>query len=144
MISWLLGLLAWLLLLLGSSGAEMVSTVPDAPDRGEVAMSGIAPSESALSAAGGVDTYVSAICSYTWNCDRAVRVFECESRLNPLAVGALGEAGISQIHPIHAARVGKMGYSWEEMFKVGPNLDVAHSIWLEQGWNPWACRHVLS
>ena len=58
--------------------------------------------------------------------------------MNPRAMSSDGSnAGIMQVNITHLARIERMGYAWNDMLLVGPNLDVAHAIWLEQGWGPW-------
>ena len=78
------------------------------------------------------------VCSYSWSCADALLVAECESTLRPWAMSSDGSnAGIMQVNITHLARIERMGYAWNDMLLVGPNLDVAHAIWLEQGWGPW-------
>ena len=67
-------------------------------------------------------------------------VMECESGGDPLAVGALGERGVLQLHPIHRQLVERMGYAWGDMFQLGPNILVAEAIWKESEWQPWSCK----
>lgn len=81
------------------------------------------------------------ICSYGWDCATALRVFWCESKHQPGAVSpGGGNLGIAQVNTVHRARWQAMGYSQADMLHAGPNLAVAHSIWAEQGWQPWSCR----
>lgn len=68
----------------------------------------------------------------------AAPVIECESGGNELAVGAAGERGLLQLHPVHQIRVEQLGYTWDQMFERYPNLHVAYTIWLRQSWWPWA------
>ena len=44
-----------------------------------------------------------------------------------------------QVNIVHIPRIEAMGYTWDQMLEAGPNLDVAHAIWLEQGVGPWTC-----
>lgn len=56
-------------------------------------------------------------------------------------VGPYGERGLFQIHPIHAAPGGaieRAGHSWDEMFDVEANIDVAAQLYRESGLSPWA------
>ena len=65
----------------------------------------------------------------------------CESGFNRFAVGRLRERGLLQVHPVHARPGGlveQTGFSWDDMFEVGPNLAVAHAIYAEQGSAAWA------
>jgi len=61
-----------------------------------------------------------------------------------LAEGRAGERGLMQIHPIHIPRIQRLGYTWAQMYEVGPNLAVAFDLWSEQGTRPWrgssSCR----
>ena len=67
-------------------------------------------------------------------------VIECESRWRADAVNpASGAAGLLQIHPIHRARVERMGYSWADMLHPAANVRVGLAIWREQGFAPWVC-----
>ena len=71
----------------------------------------------------------------------AIGVARCESRLNPAAISrGGGNWGLFQINKIHAQRVARMGYAWEDLLDARVNSLVAKSIFDEQGWGPWACR----
>ena len=35
-----------------------------------------------------------------------------------------------------------MGYQWEDLLDPRVNSLVANSIFDEQGWRPWGCRHA--
>lgn len=61
---------------------------------------------------------------------------------DPLATGSAGERGVMQIHPAHARAGGiiaRLGYTWDQMYEVGPNLAVALAIYLAGGWGAWSC-----
>jgi hypothetical protein len=77
------------------------------------------------------------ICSYSWPCEQALGVAQCESSMNPRAYSA-GNRGWFQIHgPSHAHRVGG---TLEALYDPATNTRVAYEIWREQGWRPWpAC-----
>lgn len=79
------------------------------------------------------------ICSHSWDCGTALRVARCESTMRPDAVGRAGERGLMQVHPVHRARIERLGYTWDQMLQPGPNLAVAHDLYREQGWRPWTC-----
>jgi hypothetical protein len=81
--------------------------------------------------------YEALICAYSWPCEQALRVAQCESSMNPRAYSA-GNRGWFQIHgPSHAHRVGG---NLEALYDPAVNTRVAHEIWREQGWRPWpAC-----
>ncbi|KKL52373.1 hypothetical protein LCGC14_2286070, partial [marine sediment metagenome] len=82
---------------------------------------------------------------FRWDCHAAVRVSWCESGgyWNPYAIGALGERGIFQLHPLHAWRWPDY---WEGSMIPERNAEMAHSLWVSMGsrWSPtWACASLL-
>lgn len=73
----------------------------------------------------------------------AIGVARCESGLRPSAVSrGGGNWGLFQINRVHAGRVARMGYAWEDLLDARVNSIVAKSIFDESGWRPWACRHA--
>ena len=73
----------------------------------------------------------------------AIGVARCESHLNPAAISRNGgNWGLFQINKVHASRVARMGFQWEDLLDARVNALVAKSIFDEQGWAPWACRHA--
>ena len=38
---------------------------------------------------------------------------------------------------VHIDRIHHLGFTWAQMYEVGPNLAVAFDLWLEQGTRPW-------
>lgn len=76
--------------------------------------------------------------------ENAFKVLSCENKgLNPKAVnhnrnGSIDQ-GIFQINNIH--RNGKA--KGKDMFDYRQNIEVAHQIFLEQGWSPWTCSHKV-
>ncbi len=73
----------------------------------------------------------------------AIGVARCESGLNPAAISrGGGNWGLFQINTVHRGRVAQMGYQWEDLLDARVNSLVAHSIFSEQGWRPWGCRHA--
>lgn len=66
-------------------------------------------------------------------------IITCESNWNRWAVGAAGERGLTQIHPVHKGLVARMGYTWAQMHEVEPNLRVAAEIRRTQGLRAWTC-----
>jgi hypothetical protein len=73
----------------------------------------------------------------------AIGVARCESHLNPGAISRGGANwGLFQINRAHRGRVAAMGYRWEDLLDARVNALVAKSIFDEQGWRPWACRHA--
>ena len=67
-----------------------------------------------------------------WDWDRMLRIIECESHGDENVVSPGGHTGAYQISPIH-------GYSYEEMTDPVISTDIAHDIWLSQGWGAWSC-----
>ena len=81
------------------------------------------------------------ICSYSWSCDLALRVAQCESSLgqNPRAYerGRL-HAGLYQLsRRYHEWRFLVRGWTWEDAYDDARNAAVAYEIQQEQGWTPW-------
>lgn len=84
---------------------------------------------------------------------RAVRIGRCESRtprreLDPKAVGAAGERGVFQIHPIHFGQPARRGLTWridaDRLFDVAYNVRVAFEM--SRGgrdWGPWSCARKV-
>ncbi|HXH58578.1 transglycosylase SLT domain-containing protein [Iamia sp.] len=75
--------------------------------------------------------------------DKATRVADCESSLNPEAVSpGGGNWGLFQINTVHKPMVERMGYSWEQITDPYVNAKVARRIFADAGdtWGPWACR----
>lgn len=66
----------------------------------------------------------------------AIRVASCESHLYPRAVGAAGERGLFQIHPVH--------FGWLDewrLFEPAYNSRIAYRM--SRGgtdWSAWACQ----
>ena len=78
-----------------------------------------------------------AIRAYDWPYRWAIRTAWCESRYRPRAEGKAGERGLMMIHPIHIDRIQRLGFTWAQMYEVGPNLAVAYSLWAERGTRDW-------
>jgi soluble lytic murein transglycosylase-like protein len=75
------------------------------------------------------------------NADAALRVAWCESRYDPFAVGAAGERGIFQIHPVHIGNLARLGLSWDAMFDAEANA--TYAAYLSRGgtdWSHWTCK----
>ena len=69
--------------------------------------------------------------------EQAVDVATCESDLVETAEGNLGERGVLQIHPVHREMIERLGYSWDDMYRAGPNAVVAAELYSSEGWRPW-------
>ncbi len=74
--------------------------------------------------------------------EKAVRVADCESNLDPNAVSPTNDHGLFQINYIHRSRVNSMGYSWSQIYDPYVNSKVARALYNESGWQPWACRYA--
>lgn len=59
--------------------------------------------------------------------------------LDRFAVGSAGERGPLQIHPSNIALILHMGYSWDAMFEVGPNVAVGRELLRTGGYSQWSC-----
>jgi hypothetical protein len=66
--------------------------------------------------------------------ENVVRVAECESGLRPWEVGAAGEVGVLQIHPIHRELHAK--YDLRDPVQ---NMAAGLEVWRSSGWRAWAC-----
>jgi hypothetical protein len=59
--------------------------------------------------------------------------------------GPAGERGLFQIHPIHrgvGGAIARAGRTWEEMYDVEANIDVALVLYADRGLLPWTpSRH---
>lgn len=69
----------------------------------------------------------------------AVDVAGCESSWMPGVVGASGERGLFQIHPVHDHRFDLAGVPLDPLDPVH-NAAVALAIWRRSGWEPWTCQ----
>jgi hypothetical protein len=80
------------------------------------------------------------ICSvFGDQCQKALSVAWCESNYNPNVVGAAGERGLMQIHPVHINNLPAYGLTWDSMFDPYSNLQYAYALYSSQGWSPWTC-----
>ncbi len=78
------------------------------------------------------------ICSYSWDCDTALRIVWCESRFDPAAVSWNGTSyGLFQIWQGHAWRWPDF---WSEWMNPSRNVEYAYELYLEQGWGIWDCH----
>lgn len=63
-----------------------------------------------------------------WHC-----IIKHESGWDPNAVGAAGERGLIQAHPIWASR-----FDWSRMFDPAYNMAAGITIYELQGWRAWS------
>ena len=62
-----------------------------------------------------------------------MRIIACESHGDENAVSPDGaNVGAYQINRVH-------GYSYEEMTDPAISTEIAHDVWLSQGYGAWAC-----
>jgi hypothetical protein len=61
----------------------------------------------------------------------------CESGWDEKAVGKANEAGVMQLHPVHEPWLRSIGYTWGQMFEMGPNLRAAVLLAERDGWGIW-------
>jgi len=62
-----------------------------------------------------------------------------ESHYDTWAVGAAGERGLMQIHPVHAWRFEPYG-GFDAAFTPEVNLLVGYELYRDQGWWPWVAQ----
>ncbi|KKN82294.1 hypothetical protein LCGC14_0311070 [marine sediment metagenome] len=61
-----------------------------------------------------------------------ISYWETGESFDPLRVGAAGERGVFQVHPVHINRFISYG-GWGSAFIVSVNASVAYEIWLDDG-----------
>lgn len=67
--------------------------------------------------------------------ETVVRVAECESGLRPWEVGAAGEVGVLQIHPIHREL-----HARYDLRDPVQNMAAGLEVWQASGWGAWSCH----
>ena len=65
---------------------------------------------------------------------KVVGVIQCESEWDTAKVGALGERGLLQLHPVHADAMAAHGLDYEN---EGDRLIWARALFGWHGWGPW-------
>ncbi len=74
----------------------------------------------------------------------AVRIADCESRMNPHAVSPTNDHGLFQINAVHRADFERVtGQPWSMVYDSYWNTYYAKWLFDQQGWGPWTCRKVL-
>ena len=66
---------------------------------------------------------------YSWTCAEALAVVSCESKGQTAVVGALGELGMWQIHPVH-----KFGL---DSYDPQKSTDFAYELYSHREWMDW-------
>ncbi len=131
-----------------ASNAIMVP--PASVQRGEVppTSEGVVSSRAGISGRASLDSggrlderVTNVVCHarYAWDCSVAAEIAWCEmgQKWNPSAIGAAGERGGFQIHPIHASKW--PDYWTEAALDFVRNAEMAYDIWLTSGFGPWSC-----
>lgn len=68
--------------------------------------------------------------------DRAVKIAQCESGLNPKAVSPTNDHGLMQINKsVHNVD--------GDIYDVDTNLKFARKLYDERGWKPWVCNTMI-
>lgn len=74
--------------------------------------------------------------------EQAIKVFTCESGLNPNVIGDINtkypSVGVAQIRMLPERNL-----QVSEMLDADKNLDYAKHLFDKSGWTPWTCRKVL-
>lgn len=123
-----------------AAAASKPVVLPQAKPRAE-GMTGAQAKQEAAYEAGSMEALVCSI--FVDSCGRAVRVFTCESGLNPNARNRSGASGIAQIMlPMHADLFDAHGWDWHDSWMV-PYRNLIVAFDLSSGgtrWGGWVCR----
>lgn len=69
-------------------------------------------------------------------------IIDCENKKwDPRAISATGDYGLMQLSKRYqSGRAERLGYEWNRMLEVGPNIAVAVDLWQDWGgWHGWTC-----
>jgi hypothetical protein len=70
----------------------------------------------------------------------AIRIAECESRMNPNARSATNDHGLFQINAVHRGQFEAVtGAPWSSVYDPELNTIYARYLYGQQGWGPWTC-----
>jgi len=121
-------------------GLSTPNTTVYAPVASQEALQATLTSQTDLSTKEGIIAYIK---SKDWNDELAVKIFNCESGLNPKALNdnpRTGDfsVGIAQIN-LHG-NLAKDRPSKEQLQDAKFNIDYAYSMYQKSGWKPWSCR----
>jgi hypothetical protein len=89
------------------------------------------PPASGLQGEGGLESQV---CAYSWPCETALRIVQCESNWDPAATNGVSW-GLFQINAIHAPRWANRS----EWANPEVNTAWAYELYLESGFGIWDC-----
>ena len=86
------------------------------------------------------------ICTKGWDCALAIKIFTCESGLNPSSINNnpnTGDysVGISQINLIGNLRKSRPPEEW--LLNPKNNIDYAFEMYQKQGFKPWSCAKMV-
>ena len=88
---------------------------------------------------GARDPLAAELSRYDWDPDKARSIVMCETGGAQYAVGALGERGPWQIHPLHSWRFERRGWAFDDAFDWEHSTAIAYELYSEQGFAPWTC-----
>jgi hypothetical protein len=84
------------------------------------------------------------ICAKPWNCEEALQVAYCESRLNPGAISPTNSNGTRDWGLMQINDVWRQAFPvrWAKVLDAKTNVDMAWHIYQTAGksWQPWTCR----
>ena len=82
------------------------------------------------------------LCSMDWNCEEALSVAWCESRMDHEAISPTNrngtrDYGLMQIN--NGAWQEYFGQRWAQVLNAEQNIAMAYEIYSQYGWQPWTC-----
>ena len=86
------------------------------------------------------------VCSKDWDCEEAMHVAYCESRLNPGAISPTNSNGTRDfgLMQVNSGAWGRrvFGERWDRVLDPQTNVDMAWHIYQTAGntWQPWTCK----
>jgi hypothetical protein len=83
----------------------------------------------------GCETYRPLLEKYNWDVHIALAVMQAESGCNPTSLSQTSDRGLMQINAVHADMVNG---NLNALFDPATNIQVAHRVYLSQGWKGWS------
>jgi soluble lytic murein transglycosylase-like protein len=83
----------------------------------------------------GCETYRPLLEKYSWDVHIAIAVMQAESGCNPTSLSQTADRGLMQINAVHADMVNG---NLNALFDPATNIQVAHRVYLSQGWKGWS------
>lgn len=84
------------------------------------------------------------VCSKSWDCEEAMQVAHCESRLTPSAISPTNSNGTRDWGLMQINDVWREAFpvSWPNVLDAQTNVDMAWHIYQTAGntWQPWTCK----